>query len=132
MMNETEGGAGETSRQNYIHGSVNFHAKRMRQGVHLILRDLDTVFEAADFAWDSRINLSSDFAVDLRFVLSDADITKDGIFARLEFRPTARIFAYLSYGRQVLGDAPFLLEDEDLTLSHYGPTVLTLYLRGDF
>jgi hypothetical protein len=113
-------------------GTATFHAKKIRNGVHCMLQDVDTDHSSMAYAWSSRVVLNSDFAVDWRFMLSHNHEVRDALFGRLEFRPSQRIYAYVSYGRQYAGDDPFMLEDDDLNLSHIDPSMYAVSIRGDF
>lgn len=118
--------------QNHFLGTVNFHSKKMRNGFHVLVRDMDTVRASRSLAWDSRVVLNSDFAVDWRYILAGEEDVRDTVFFRLAFRPSQRLYAYASYGRQSLGDGPFLLEDEELFLTGVDPSLYTISIRGDF
>jgi hypothetical protein len=120
------------SRQNHVLGAVTFHARKMRHGFHLLARDLDTAGSSGSLAWDSRVVLNSDFAVNWRFILSSEHAVRDPVFCRLEFRPSRRLYAYVGYGRDYMGNSPFLLDDDDLSLIEVDPSMYTISLRGDF
>jgi hypothetical protein len=118
--------------RNYVHGALRHRSKKMESGVHVMLKDLDTVFSDKRFAWDGKIALSADVALRWRFALNKDFRGDDAVFARVEYRPSNRIFAHLSYGRSYIGDGPFLLEDRDLNLSRSSSAAYTISLRGDF
>ena len=61
----------------------------------------------------------------------DFDVNET-IFARLEYRPSNRIFLTFGYGWSFVGDGPFLLEDPDFNLSGQESAVYTVTVRGDF
>ena len=63
--------------------------------------------------------------------LTDFDVNET-IFARLEYRPSNRIFLTFGYGHSFVGDGPFLLEDPDFNLSGLESAVYTVTVRGDF
>ena len=53
-------------------------------------------------------------------------------FLRLEYRPNNRLYMVASYGRQNIGDGPFVVEDRDVGLSRANDALYRLMLRGDF
>lgn len=116
----------------YVLGTANFHSRKMRNGFHVMVRDTDTIRASRSFAWDSRVTLNSDFAVDWRFILAGEESVRDPVFIRLEFRPSQRLYASASYGRERLGDGPFLLDDNQLLLTGIDPSLYTISIRGDF
>jgi hypothetical protein len=124
--------AGLEDDHNFLHGAICHRTKKLESGVHVMLKDLDTVFSEKRFAWDGKLVLSPDIAVRWRLVLDRDFRGNDAVFARIEYRPSNRIFAHFSYGRSYLGDGPFLLEDRDLNLSRSGSAVYSISLRGDF
>ncbi len=133
-MTKTTVAGAFVSRQNRLLGTVAFRGKKMRNEIHAMMKNIDTDFRENSFAWSSRYFFNPDFAVNLRTVLSERINIADAVFARLEFRPAPRFYAYLSYGRKYIGDAPVLLEDFDVYSSHHdhGSGVYTISVRGDF
>jgi hypothetical protein len=128
----TSGADAAAATSTRVLGIATFHAKNTRNGIHCMLKDADTDHAAMAYAWSSRVVLNPDFAIDVRFLLSDEYQVRDAVFGKLEFRPSQRIYAYLSYGRQYAGDDPFMLEDNDLYLRGIDPSIYTVSIRGDF
>ncbi len=120
------------TKENFIHAALRWRLRKLRSGVHLMLKDLDTIFSERRLAWDSRLVLGGGLAFYWRMILSRDFDAHEAIYARLSFRPTNRLFAVLSYGRPFLGDGPYLLEDPDIgTCGDLSP-IYCFSLRGDF
>ncbi|MEJ2720845.1 MAG: hypothetical protein P8181_06845 [bacterium] len=120
------------TKKNYIHGAVRYRDKRFLTGVHIMWKDLDTVYSERRFAWDGKLAVNPDWGFHWRFILRrNYDIGQSALF-RLEYRPNNRLFAYLGYGRDYCGDAPFLLEDADVALTRAPAGHWIVMLRGDF
>lgn len=81
---------------------------------------------------ETRINWSATSALYLRWIASGAVERSDAVYARLEFRPTARTWVTFAYGRAVVGDGPYFLEDDDALPTVHTEDVFTIVVRGDF
>ncbi len=81
---------------------------------------------------EARVNWSATSALYLRWIASGAVARSDAVYARLEFRPTARTWVTVAYGRAVAGDGPYFLEDEDALPTIDTEDVFTIVVRGDF
>jgi hypothetical protein len=81
---------------------------------------------------ETRINWSATSALYLRWIASGAVERSDAVYLRLEFRPTARTWVTFAYGRAVVGDGPYLLEDDDALPAVDTEDVFTIVVRGDF
>jgi hypothetical protein len=120
------------TKKNYIHGAVRYRVKRFLTGVHVMWKDLDTVYSERRFAWDGKLAVNPNWGFHWRFLLrQDFQVGQSALF-RLEYRPNKRIFAYLGYGREYYGDNPFVLEDRDIGLTRAPVGQWTVMLRGDF
>lgn len=106
--------------------------KKVRSGVHVMWKDVDTIFSDTRFAWDGSLAASPNWGLYWRFLVNEQFDVGDMLFARLSYRPNNSIFFTFSYGRQVIGDGPHLLEDQDVELSRFGTALYTILLRGDF
>jgi hypothetical protein len=133
------GGAGDIddastagTRKNYIHGAVGHRSTRVSTGLHAMAYDIDTEFSGTRWAWDGKLALNPDWGLLWRFLLNNDFAVGQSAFVRLEYRPTARIYATVGYGRAYLGDDPFVLEDPQIGLLREGSSQYTLTLRGDF
>lgn len=120
------------ARRNHLLGTVTVHSKRLRNGLYVLLRDMDTPRSYRSFAWDSRVVLNADFAFEWRFIIAGEENVRDPVFVRLEFRPSKTLYASASYGRETLGDSPYLLDDDELSLGGVDPSVYSISIRGDF
>ena len=79
-----------------------------------------------------RINWNATSALYLRWMATGALERSDAAYARLEFRPTARTWVTLAYGRATAGDGPYFVEDNDALPTTDTEDVFTLTVRGDF
>jgi hypothetical protein len=79
---------------------------------------------------EGRVNWNATSALYLRWIVRDATPAQS-VFARLEFRPTRRTWLTVAYGRDVVGDGPYFLEDEDSPPPPGADGVLTITVRGD-
>ncbi|MEE9270808.1 MAG: hypothetical protein V3V49_11170 [Candidatus Krumholzibacteria bacterium] len=120
------------SKSNFIHFALHHQMKRMQSGAHIMWKDLDTVFSERRFAWDGKLAMSPDWGLHWRFAVARGTNVRKAVFSRLEYRPNDRVYATFGYGQDFLGDAPYLLEDEDLDLGNPASAVYTISVRGDF
>ncbi len=123
---------GFDSESNFIHLAVHHRMKKMRSGAHVMWKDLDTIFSERRFGWDGKLAFSPDWGLHWRFTVARGTRVREVLFSRLEYRPNNRVYATFGYGRDFLGDAPYLLEDDDLSLSNPRSAVYTIAVRGDF
>lgn len=123
---------GSPEDHNLIHLGAERRIKELRSGVHFMWQDLGTLFSERRFAVDAKFPLSPNWGFYFRLIAArDFDLAQTS-FARLDYRPTDRVFATLSYGRGDLGDGPFLIEDADIDLARGDTAVYRISIRGDF
>ncbi len=89
------------------------------------------VASVASAGVEGRVNWSATSALYLRWIVRDAPPWTQAVFARLEFRPTRRTWLTLGYGRAVVGDDPYFLEENDWAPAPDSDGVLTFSVRGD-
>jgi hypothetical protein len=80
---------------------------------------------------EGRVNWSATSALYLRWIVRDAPPRSQAVFARLELRPTRRTWLTFAYGRDMVGDGPYFLEDTDALPEPDADGVVTITLRGD-
>jgi len=117
---------------NFINVGVEKQVNKFRSGVHVMWKDIDTIYSDTRFAWDGKLALSPNWGLYWRFILSESFDVGQTLFTRLAYRPNDRIWVVFAYGREVIGDGPFVLEDQDVELSRFGSAQYTILLRGDF
>jgi hypothetical protein len=78
------------------------------------------------------VALNSVWGFHWRFILAHDYAASQAAFARLEFRPSERIYAAVGYGEPGIGDDPFVLEDRQIGLMRAGSSRYTILVRGDF
>jgi hypothetical protein len=117
---------------NFAHAALYHQVKKVRSGVHAMWKDTDTIFSDKRFAWDGKLALSPNWGWYWRLILSNQFDVGEMLYTRLAYRPNNRIFVTFSYGRRVIGDGPFVLEDQDIELSRFSTAQYSLFLRGDF
>ncbi len=62
---------------------------------------------------EARVNWSPTSALYARWIVTDRAGRTDALYARFEFRPTARAWVTLAYGWSGIGDSPYVLDDRD-------------------
>jgi hypothetical protein len=112
--------------------SLQKQLKQVRSGVHVMWKDVDTIYSGTRFAWDGLLAVSANWALYWRFLVNDQFDVGEMLYSRLSYRPNNHIFLTFGYGRAVIGDGPYLLEDQDVELSRFGAALYTISLRGDF
>ncbi len=117
---------------NFINVGVEKQVNKVRSGINVMWKDIDTIFSDTRFAWDGKLALSPNWGLYWRFILSESFDVGQTLFTRLAYRPNDRIFVIFAYGRKVIGDGPFILEDQDVELSRFDTAQYTILLRGDF
>lgn len=130
-MRETDG-VPYDDKGSLVHLALHHQLSKIKGGVHVLWRDIDTIFSATRFAWDGKFALSPNWGFYWRLVLSDQFDAGRTTYVRLAYRPSDRIFVTAGYGRSVIGDGPYLLEDGDIELSRFDSAVYRISLRGDF
>ena len=89
------------------------------------------VASVASAGVEGRVNWSATSALYLRWIVRDAPPWTQAVYARLEFRPTKRTWFTVGYGRAVVGDDPYFLEEDDWVPAPDSDGVLTITVRGD-
>jgi len=117
---------------NFVDVALQRELSKVRTAIHVMWKDIDTIFSDKRFAWDGKLALSPNWGLYWRFLVSSQFDLGDMLYSRLEYRPNDRLFFVFGYGRTVIGDGPFLLEDQDIELSRFSSAQYTLLLRGDF
>jgi hypothetical protein len=131
-IGEASGSLPFVAKENFIHGAWQYGKKRLRTGVHFMLKDLDTIFSERRFAWDSKLSFGGNMAIYWRAVIAHNAKPRDAIYARFEYRPSRRLFLTAGYGRSIFGDDPFLLEDADIQAMSEVTPQYAFTIRGDF
>ena len=117
---------------NFINVGVEKQVNKFRSGINVMWKDINTIYSDTRFAWDGKLALSPNWGLYWRFILSESFDIGQTLFTRLAYRPNDRIWVVFAYGREVIGDGPFILEDQDVELSRFGSAQYTILLRGDF
>ncbi len=125
------GGYYDDQTAGVVHASYRRSLQRFMGGIDALVDDIghDAV---ARVGAEMRINWSATSALYLRWITSAAVERADAVYARLEFRPTARTWVTLAYGRATTGDGPYFLEDRDAIPTIDSEDVVTVTVRGDF
>lgn len=114
-----------------VHASYRRSLQRFMGGIDALVDDIG-LDAATRVGVETRINWSATGALYLRWIVSGAVERSDAVYARLEFRPTARAWITLAYGRDTTGDGPYFLEDADALPTLATEDVFTITVRGDF
>ena len=122
----------EEDDQNFIHVGARYTKRKVRSGIHVMWKDIDTDFYGLRYAWDGKITVSANWRFQWRVVTDNTVGIGDQAFLRVEYRPNNRLYFVASYGREYIGDGPFVLEDRDVGLSRANDELYRLILRGDF
>jgi hypothetical protein len=133
------GGAGEVDdgsefapKKNFVHGAIGRKSTRVSTAFHAMTYDIDTEYSGTRFAWDGKVVLNPSWGLHWRFLAGEDIAVGQSAFFRLEYRPSDRIYATVTYGRSYLGDDPFVLEDSQLGLMREESSQYAISLRGDF
>jgi hypothetical protein len=114
-----------------VHASYRRSLQRFMGGIDALVDDIG-LDAATRVGVETRVNWSATGALYLRWIVSGAVERSDAVYARLEFRPTARAWVTLAYGRDTTGDGPYFLEDGDALPTLATEDVVTITVRGDF
>lgn len=114
-----------------VHASYRRSLQRFMGGVDALVDEIgeDPVTRVGI---ETRINWNATSALYLRWMATGAIERSDAVYARLEFRPTARTWVTFAYGRENAGDGPYFLEDDDALPTVDTEDVFTITVRGDF
>lgn len=119
-------------QRNFLHLAAHHRLKRMFGGAHIMWKNAGTLYSEVRVAWDGKVVLTPNWAVDWRLLATrDFDVGQS-VFIRLEYRPNRRLYTTLGVGRNVFGDDTFLLEDPDIDLSRMNAALVHISVRGDF
>jgi len=121
-----------SDRGSFVDVALVKEIREVRSGIHVMWKDSDTVFSDTRFAWDGKLRVSPNWGLYWRFILSEQFDVGQMLYGRISYRPNDRLFMILSYGRTVIGDGPYLLEDQDIELSRFSTAQYSILLRGDF
>jgi hypothetical protein len=118
--------------QGFLHGGFRRNLRKFTGGLYAMgLRGAGGNLSLR-YGAEMRVNISASSAFYGRLIQNQAAASNDAIYMRFEFRPVLHIFAVFSYGRDWIGDDPYLLEDRDITGSGSADNVYTISVRGDF
>ena len=84
------------------------------------------------FAAEARFNWTTELSFYGRLIIVDVETSPDAGICRRELRPADHVFATFAYGRDFIGDDPFLLEDLDIGRTGDTEPIYTIMVRGDF
>jgi hypothetical protein len=123
---------GPDADRNFVHFGLERRIRELRPGAHVMWRDAGNDFSQWLFAVDGRLPISPNWALYVRALAGRDFAVTRSVYGRLEYRPSDRIFATFSYGREEIGDDPYLIEDPDLDLARNDTIVYRISIRGDF
>jgi len=118
--------------EGFLHAGFRRNLRKFTGGLYGM--GLHTEGAGTSLRWgaEMRVNISASTAFYGRLINNEAAASNDAVYVRFEFRPVMHVFAVFSYGRDWIGDDPFLLEDRDITASGPADNVYTVSVRGDF
>lgn len=114
-----------------VHASYRRSLQRFMGGIDALVDEIG-IDAATRVGVETRVNWNSTSAVYLRWMVAGAVERADAVYARFEFRPTARAYVTVAYGRATTGDGPYFLEDRDAFPTVDTEDVITVTVRGDF
>jgi hypothetical protein len=120
------------SNDNFVHAAVSRSMRRLQAGVHVMVKDIDDGEFERRFAAEARMNWTATLSLYGRLITSEDAGSNDAVYCRLEVRPARHVFATVGYGRAIIGDDPYLLEDADIGATGNIESVYTISVRGDF
>jgi hypothetical protein len=121
-----------TGNEGYVHAGFRRNLRKFTGGLYAMgLRGAGGV-TSTRWGAEMRVNISAGTAFYARLVDNEAAASNDGVFVRIEYRPVLHVFAVFSYGRNWIGDGPYMLEDRDITESGAADNVYSVSVRGDF
>jgi hypothetical protein len=128
----TDDELGYETKNDYVHAILGRHGRKIRSGVHVMLKDIADGPLNEMVAVDATFNLTATVALYGRVMTGQSVTSSDAVYWRFEIWPADYIFATFGYGRDYVGDDPFLLEDPDLGRRGEGEGVWFVTVRGDF
>ncbi len=114
-----------------VHASYHRSLARFMGGIDALVDDIG-IDAATRVGVETRLNWNATSALYLRWIVAGEVERSDAVYARLEFRPSARTWLTVAYGRATTGDGPYFLEDGDALPTADTEDVLTITVRGDF
>jgi hypothetical protein len=114
----------------FVHAAYTRDLAGFRGGAHVLVDRIGAGAVASAGA-EARVNWNATSAVLARWIVSDAPGGNESVFVRLEFRPTARTWVTIGYGRGDRGDEVYFLEDRDQPPAPGSGDVVTFSVRGD-
>jgi hypothetical protein len=120
------------TNENFVHAALRRSMQKVEVGVHAMVKDIDEGEFDRRFGLETRVNWSARVSMYGRLVANEEAASNDAEYVRLELRPTGHVFVTVAYGRSYIGDAPYLLEDDDIGATGDAEDVYTITVRGDF
>lgn len=117
---------------NFVHAAYKRAGNKVSSGFHVMAKDINGRDFDRRFAAEARFNWTTELAFYCRLVTIDEYTSHDALYCRLELRPSEHVFATFAWGRDYIGDGPFVLEDPDVEMTGDTDPVYTITLRGDF
>jgi hypothetical protein len=125
----------EATRE-FVHAAVRREGSKVRSGVHMMLANVEdgTLRQRLEerFGVEAKLNLTAQVSLYGRLITGQSISSGEAIYWRFELRPVAHVFATIGYGRDWIGDGPYLLEDADSARIGESEAVYFVTVRGDF
>ena len=119
-----------------VHAAVKREGSKVRSGVHVMLTDVEdgTLRQRVEerFGVEAKLNLTAQVSLYGRLITGQSISSGEAMYWRFELRPAAHVFATIGYGRDWIGDGPYLLEDADSARIGESEAVYFVTVRGDF
>jgi hypothetical protein len=129
---KTDDELGYRTKDDFVHAVVRRHGRKIRSGLHAMLRNVADGPMTELFGIDARFNFTATVSLYGRLIAGERVTGSDAVYWRLEVWPADYIFATFGYGRHYIGDDPFLLEDPDIGRRGESEGVWFITVRGDF
>jgi hypothetical protein len=123
---------GETAKGGFVHAAFRRNGRKITTGLHLMALDQSGTPLDERLGLEATLNFTAAVSLYGRLIASDQVASRDAVFIRLDLRPTDWVFAAVGYGRDYIGDQPYMLEDPDIGRRGETESVWFIRLRGDF
>ncbi len=124
------------ARREFVHAAVRRDGSKVRSGVHMMLADVEdgTLRQRVEerFGVEAKLNLTAQVSLYGRLITGQSISSGEAMYWRFELRPVAHVFATMGYGRDWIGDGPYLLEDADSARIGESEAIYFVTVRGDF
>ena len=123
---------GWTTNDGYGYAALRRYGRKVESGILFMLQNIPNDGLDERLGIEARFNFTGAVSWYGRLITSERATSSDAIFWQFEIRPTDMVYAALGYGRDYIGDEPFVLLDPDIGQRDTREAVYFVQVRGDF